>query len=158
MLLRVFALVLMLAPGAALAQQVAFGGLRADTSAPVEITADSLAVNQEDGTAVFSGNVLIVQQDMRLQAASVRVEYGDDHSQIKQLHASGGVTLVSASDSAEARDAVYEVATGQIVMTGDVLLTQGSNVMAGQKLSVDLKTGTGQMDGRVRTILQPGGN
>ncbi|MDD8022348.1 MAG: lipopolysaccharide transport periplasmic protein LptA [Paracoccaceae bacterium] len=158
MLLRVFALVLMVVPGVALAQQVAFGGIRANTSAPVEITADSLSVRQEDGTAIFSGNVLILQEDMRLQAASVQVEYGDDHGQIKRLHASGGVTLVSAADSAEAREAVYEPASGQIVMTGDVLLTQGANVMAGQKLVVDLKTGTGQMDGRVRTILQPGGN
>lgn len=41
-------------------------------------------------------------------------------------------------------------------MTGDVLLTQGESVMSGQKLSVNLRSGTGQMDGRVRTILQPG--
>lgn len=54
--------------------------------------------------------------------------------------------------------AVYTIASGQIVLTGDVLLTQGQNVMSGQKLTVDLKTGTGAMDGRMRTILQPGGN
>jgi len=50
------------------------------------------------------------------------------------------------------------VTTGRLVMTGDVLLTQGASVMSGQKLDVDLKTGVGRMDGRVRTILQPGGN
>ena len=43
------------------------------------------------------------------------------------------------------------------VITGDVLLTQGDNVMSGQKLTVDLKTGMGHMDGRVRTVLQPEG-
>ncbi|WP_420353073.1 hypothetical protein [Paenirhodobacter sp.] len=41
-------------------------------------------------------------------------------------------------------------------MTGDVVLKQGPNVMSGQKLMVDLRSGTGRMDGRVRTILQPG--
>ncbi len=143
--------------GAAQAQQVAFGGLRTDVTAPVEVTADSLAVNQTDGTATFTGNVLIVQGPMRLSAALVRVEYGNaDRSRISRLHASGGVTLVSQAEAAEAREAVYDVAAGTVEMTGDVLLTQAENVLSGQRLTVDLRTGTGQMDGRVRTILQPG--
>ena len=143
--------------GAAQAQQVAFGGLRTDVAAPVEVTADSLAVNQTDGTATFTGNVLIVQGPMRLSAALVRVEYGNaDRSRISRLHASGGVTLVSQAEAAEAREAVYDVAAGTVEMTGDVLLTQAENVLSGQRLTVDLRTGTGQMDGRVRTILQPG--
>jgi len=153
------ALILALSPLAAVAQQVAFGGIKADTRAPVEVTADALAVNQTDGTATFTGNVVIGQGEMRLQAETVLVEYAQgDRSRIERLHASGGVTLVSAADAAEATDAVYEVETGRVTLTGNVLLTQGANVMAGQKLTVDLNSGTGQMEGRVRTILQPGGN
>lgn len=153
------ALLLALSPLAAVAQQVAFGGIKADPKAPVEVTADALAVNQTDGTATFTGNVVIGQGDMRIQAATVLVEYAKgDRTRIERLHASGGVTLVSAADAAEAAEAVYEVATGRVTMTGNVLLTQGANVMSGQKLTVDLTSGTGQMEGRVRTILQPGGN
>lgn len=155
---RILALIFLLAPVAVSAQEVAFAGLRADTAAPVEVTADSLSVNQADGTAVFSGNVVVGQGEMRLQAATVQVEYGADRSKISRLHASGGVTLASPTEAAEASDAVYDVTTGRLVMTGDVLLTQGASVMSGQKLDVDLKTGVGRMDGRVRTILQPGGN
>ena len=86
------------APGSAHAQQaeVAFGGIRADTSLPVEVTADTLSVNQTDGTATFSGNVLVVQGDMRLSAERVEVVYGSaDRSRIERLHASGQVALVS---------------------------------------------------------------
>ena len=145
-----------LLPGPVLAQQIALGGIRADAKAPVEVTADSLAVNQTDGTATFTGNVLVVQGGMRLKAAVVSVEYDPkDRSKINRMHATGGVTLVSPTEAAEAKEAVYDVAASNVVMTGDVLLTQGQNVMSGQKLTVDLKTGTGQMDGRVRTILQP---
>lgn len=152
-------LALLLSGLAAQAQQVAFGGIRADISAPVEITSDTLSVNQADGSATFSGNVVIGQGDMRLQAQNVRVEYAQgDRTRIQKLHASGGVTLASAAEAAEAQEAVYEVTSGTIVLTGNVLLTQGANVMSGQKLTVDLSSGTGQMDGRVRTILQPGGN
>lgn len=143
----------------AAAQTVAFGGIRADTSAPVEISADSLSVDQTDASATFSGNVVIVQGAMRLAAAEVRVEYGKDgQNRIERLHASGGVTLVSAAEAAEANDAVYTVATGQIVLQGNVLLTQGVNVLSGQLLTVDLTTGQATMQGRVQTTLQPGGN
>jgi lipopolysaccharide export system protein LptA len=153
----IFCLALGLDCGAAQAQQVAFGGLRTDPAAQVEVTADSLAVNQADGSAVFTGNVIIVQGALRLQAAQVRVEYGNaEKSRISRLHASGGVTLVTEAEAAEAHDAVYDVGASSVVMTGDVLLTQAENVLSGQRLTVDLKTGTGQMDGRVRTILQPG--
>lgn len=138
------------------AQQVAFGGIRADAGAPVEVTADSLSVNQIDGTAVFNGNVLVIQGGLRMKAAAIRVAYAPgDRSKIQTMNASGGVTLVSPSEAAESKEAVYDVSAGTVVMTGDVVLTQGQNVMSGQKLAVDLRTGTGQMDGRVRTILQP---
>ena len=156
------ALVLMvLSPLAAFAQgaQVAFGGIRADTSLPVEVTADQLMVNQTDGTATFSGNVLVAQGEMRLSAAEVLVEYGtEDRSRIERLHATGGVTLVSGADAAEAAEAVYTIDSGDVVMTGNVLLTQGANTITGQMLTVDLKSGTGRMEGRVKTVLQPGGN
>lgn len=149
-----------LAPLAAAAQNatVAFGGIRADPSLPVQVTADQLNVDQTDGTALFTGNVLIIQGEMRLAAPKVLVEYGtDDRSRIERLHATGGVTLVSGAEAAEADEAIYSVHSGEVEMTGDVLLTQGGNTLSGQVLVVDLETGTGQMQGRVRTILQPGG-
>jgi lipopolysaccharide export system protein LptA len=40
-------------------------------------------------------------------------------------------------------------------MTGDVLLTQGGATIAGQKLTLDLTTGLGQMEGRVTTTFAP---
>ncbi len=82
----------------------------------------------------------------------------DGQNKIERLHATGGVTLVSGTDAAEAAEAVYTIASGEVVLSGDVLLTQGKNAMSGQKLTVNLATGTGTMDGRVRTVLQPGGN
>ncbi|MGP3696568.1 lipopolysaccharide transport periplasmic protein LptA [Rhodobacter sp. NSM] len=146
-------------PAAALAQgaEVAFGGgLKQDTSLPVQIESDQLQVNQSDGTAVFSGNVRVVQGQMRLAAQSVQVEYAPEGGAIRRLHASGGVTLANEREAAEAKDAVYTIDSGEVVMTGDVLLTQGPNTLAGQKLVIDLTAGTGRMEGRVQTVFQPG--
>lgn len=138
------------------AQQIAFDGLKADRDAPVEVTSEALNVDQQTGTAVFNGDVLVIQGGMRMKAQTITVNYDQsDRSRITTMHATGGVTLVSPQEAAEGNTAVYDLVTGQITMTGDVVVTQGTSVMSGQKLTVNLTNGTGQMDGRVRTILQP---
>lgn len=158
-MLRPLLTALILAVTPAWAQEVAFGGMTADASAPVEVAADNLAVNQADGSAVFTGNVVIGQGQMRLSADSVTVEYAEGgQNRIRSLHATGKVTLVSGKDAAEASEAVYEVESGNVTLTGDVVLTQGQNVLTGDRMTVSLTEGTAQVDGRVRTILQPGRN
>ncbi|MDP3339097.1 lipopolysaccharide transport periplasmic protein LptA [Frigidibacter sp.] len=138
-------------------------GLQQDTGAPVEVTADSLQVDQAAGSAVFTGNVLIVQGTMRLAAAEVRVTYATDPAgatdttTIDSMTATGGVTLATATEAAEAAEAVYSPQSGELVMTGDVLLIQGGNSIAGQLLTIDLNSGASRMDGRVKTVLQGGG-
>lgn len=155
------ALVALLAlPGALFAQgaQVAFGGLQQDTSAPVEVTADALSVNQSNGTALYTGNVVIAQGDMRLAAPKVLVVYAESAGKIDRLEATGGVTLVSGSEAAEAASAIYSIETGKVTLTGNVLLTQGPNALTSERMIVDLKDGTAQLTGRVRTVLQQGGD
>lgn len=143
-------------PAAAQGTDIAFGGIKADASEPVQVTADGLTVDQTDGTAVFTGNVVVVQGALKLTSAELRVEYATGADQkIERMHATGGVTLLNGTEAAEAREAVYEVASESVVMKGDVVLTQGKNAMSGQTLTVDLTTGKGRMEGRVTTILQP---
>jgi lipopolysaccharide export system protein LptA len=139
-------------------QEIAFGDLNQDTTLPVQVTADQLAVNNADGTAIFSGNVVVTQGEMKLAAAEVKVTYGSEQNDIETLAASGGVTVTNLGDAAEAREALYTIDSGMIVLTGEVLLTQGPSAMAGQKLTINLKDGTGVMEGRVTTTFQPGGN
>ena len=143
-------------PAAAQQANIAFAGMKQDTSLPVTLDADTLAINNADGTALFTGNVVVSQGEMRLKAAEVRVEYTPDGGGIKTLHATGGVTLINAADAAEAKEAVYTIDSGNVVMTGDVLLTQGKNAISGQKLVINLKGGTGVMEGRVQTVFSPG--
>ncbi|MCV2863345.1 lipopolysaccharide transport periplasmic protein LptA [Albidovulum sediminicola] len=156
------ALCLTLAPtGVAVAQgaEIAFGGIRADTDLPVEVTADRLAVNQTDGTAVFSGNVVVTQGEMHLGADEIRVEYAaGGQNRIERLIATGNVVLTSGPDAAKSDRAEYTVDSGEILMAGSVLLTQGATVISGETLALNLAAGTGQMGGRVKTVLQPGGN
>ncbi|MBY5933332.1 lipopolysaccharide transport periplasmic protein LptA [Tateyamaria omphalii] len=138
--------------------QVAFGAIQQDTSAPVEVSANELNVDQETGEAVFTGNVVVGQGEMRLSAPRVLVIYLEDQAGIERLEATGGVTLVSGPDAAEAQRADYSIDTGLIVMTGDVLLTQGQSAIASERMTVNLEDGTARMQGNVKTILQTGNN
>lgn len=142
----------------AAAQNVAFGAVKADPSLPVEVTSDALAVNQADGSAEFTGSVLIAQGVMRLSADRVLVIYKTDPEgkrAIERLEASGDVLLVSGPDAAEAQKAEYSIDDGTIVMTGNVLLNQNAGTLASQRMVVNLTTGTASMAGRVKTILTP---
>lgn len=156
--LRPFILCLVLSLGSvgahAQGTNVAFGTFKADPTLPVEVTADTLEVNQADGSAEFIGNVLVGQGEMRLSAKKVLVIYNQEAGGIDRLVATGDVILVNGPDAAEADRAEYTIDSGVIVMTGNVLLTQGRNALTSERMTVNLTTGTANMAGRVKTILQ----
>lgn len=141
----------------ALAQgtSLSFAGLNAVRGEPVEVRSDSLQVNNTTGETVFSGNAVLGQGDMRLAAQTIKVVYAPgDNSRIRRLEASGQVTLVTAQEAAEAASAVYDMESGTVRMSGSVILTQGPNVLSGERLTVNLRSGQGRLDGSVRTIIQ----
>ena len=140
---------------AAQGTEVAFGSEEHDSSLPVEVTSERLNVNQNDGTAIFTGNVVVGQGEMRLWAPRVLVVYLEDESGIESLNATGGVTMISGEDAAEGSVADYNVQTGLIEMEGDVLLIQGVHALTGDKLFIDTDAGTARVVGRVKTVLQP---
>ena len=93
-LLRAALLALLSLPAMAFAQGVQLGGaFAADPSAPVEVTSDSLSVDQATGAATFTGNVSIGQGDLRVQAGTVEVRYDEATGGIARLLASGGVRI-----------------------------------------------------------------
>ncbi|QQA42864.1 lipopolysaccharide transport periplasmic protein LptA [Pelagovum pacificum] len=155
-LLPLFLLALTTVP--AFAQtNVDLGGVSADPDAPVEVTADSLTVDRESGSAIFSGNVMIGQGDLRIAAAEVQVSYDETTGDVARLIASGGVTLVTAEEQAEAQNADYDLTSSELTLTGEVLLTQGQSALSAERMVVNLDTGAAQMDGRVRTVFRQDG-
>lgn len=136
---------------------ISFGVMKTDTSQPVDVTADTLDVDQENGSALFRGNVLIIQAEMRLSADSVLVINKADGGGIERLEARGNVLLVSGEDAAEAAEADYTIDNGTVDMRGNVLLTQAGNTLGAQNLSVNLATGNATLSGRVRTTLSGSG-
>ncbi|MEO1703985.1 MAG: LptA/OstA family protein [Pseudomonadota bacterium] len=150
------ALTLVLLPLSASAQglQIAFDGFDQDAELPIEIAADTMALDQTGGSAILSGSVVIGQGDLRLAAPKVTVNYSDAGG-ISRILAEGGVTLITPSEEVEARTALYTLTEDSMLLTGDVLLSQGRSAVSAESMRVDLAAGTALLEGRVRTVLQP---
>lgn len=136
---------------------IGFGGVAHDPDQPVEAISDTLSIDQTNGRALFSGNVIIIQGDLRIAAAEVEVIYSDRDGQrsVDEVIATGGVLITRGEDAAEGDDAVYAVPSAILTMNGNVLVTQGTTTIAGDSMVVDMTTGDGVVEGRVRTVLTP---
>lgn len=145
--------------GAASAQtSIDLGGMTVDPEEEIEVTSQTLSVDQETGFAIFEGDVVVIQGELRMSAERVEVLFIDETNEISRLIATGGVLLANAEDEAEADRADYDITTQMLTMTGDVLVNQGETVIAADSMVVNVTDGSAVMQGRVRTTLQQGGN
>ena len=133
------------------------GGFDPNADAPVELTADKLTISETDGSARFEGNVIVGQGDIRISAGLVIVTYSET-GEIDKLSASGGVTVATTDESAESEFAEYSLKNRTLVMSGDVVFSQGKILMSAKSLQIDLNTGAAIIEGQVKTILSTGSN
>lgn len=134
------------------------GGFSYDSATPIEILSDSLEVRNEESMAIFRGSVRVRQGEVSMTARELRVTYAaeGEAGAIDRLEAVGDVIITNGSDTAEAQRADYDIATGEVVMTGDVMLVQCRNAIAGPELRIDLETGTANMSGPTRVLINAG--
>lgn len=148
-----------------------FAGFKHDASQPIEVSSDSLEVRNADQVAIFRGAVDVRQGVVRMTANVLEVTYkgqgggaasvsATGGGAIERLRAIGDVVMHNGKESARADRADYDVAAGEILLSGNVLLLQGRNAVKGEKLRIDLAAGTAKMEGqsRVRVQLDPSTN
>lgn len=143
-------------PAAAQFANTPFGGFRHNASQPLDIAADNLNVDNAANSAVFSGNVLVIQGKLRLQADRLEVQYAPRGSQsatgVERLRASGDVLMTNGAESASSRRLDYNVAGGVIVLQGSVLLAQRENVVKTRELRVNVNSGRALLSGGVQAF------
>ncbi|WP_246164102.1 LptA/OstA family protein [Blastochloris sulfoviridis] len=82
--------------------------------------------------------------------------------QIKRLEATGGVIVSTQEQTATGDTGLFEMATNTVTLSGNVVLTQGPNVLRGERLIVDLNSGVSRIEagkggtGRVQGLFVPG--
>jgi lipopolysaccharide export system protein LptA len=80
-------------------------------------------------------------------------------SQISRLEATGGVTVTQKEQTATGDSALFDMKSNTVTLFGNVLVSQGANVMRGEKLVVDLTSGVSRVEagkGPVRMLIQQG--
>jgi lipopolysaccharide export system protein LptA len=156
---------------------------------PIQIESATLEVQDKKKVATFSGNVVVVQGDMTMKCQSLVVFYGAEHGagarkgvvsarpagvsgsqrsvapqgmhDIRKIEAHGGVTVVSKDQNASGDDGVYDPKNKTITLIGNVVVSQGKNVLRGDRVVVDTVTGDahfesgGANQSRVRALITP---
>lgn len=168
-----------LAPLAATAQEseTTSTGIQLSGDEPIEIESDSLEVREQEGIAIFTGSVSVVQGETLLKSGRMVVHYAQDgeegenggspatgSSEIERLEVSEKVYVKSEDQVATGDEGTYDMASEVLVLTGEeVVLSEGDNVVVGCKLTVQMDTGQanlegcgdGESGGRVRMLLSP---
>jgi lipopolysaccharide export system protein LptA len=81
-------------------------------------------------------------------------------SQIRRLEAKGNVVVTQKDQVVTGETAVFDTKTNLVTMLGGVVLTQGKNVLRGDRLMVDMTTGVSRVEsdsGRVQGLFQSSG-
>jgi lipopolysaccharide export system protein LptA len=166
----------------------ALQGFSQNRDQPVHIEAATLVVRDKDKVATFSGDVKVVQGDTTMKSKSLVVFYEQDaeadktgtaakppaknmqaatpgpggEQKIKRLEAHGNVVVLQKDQTATGELGIFDMKTNTVTMTNNVVMTQGQNVLRGEKLIVDLTTGVSRVEsgkngqGRVQGLFLPG--
>jgi lipopolysaccharide export system protein LptA len=130
--------------------------------------------------ATFSGDVRVKQGDTGLRSKTLMVFYeGNEAStggksmpaaqpgpggeqKIKRLEAHGSVVVTQKEQTATGDLGIFDMKANTVTLTGNVMMTQGKNVLRGDKLVVDLTSGVSKVEsgkngtGRVQGLFLPG--
>jgi len=159
------------APGKAVPNAVQ--GFSKNRDKPVNIEAATLEVRDKDRIATFSGNVQVVQGDTTMRCKVLVVHYDSNQpgalksatpgaggsQQISRLEAKGGVVVTQQDQTATGDTGLFDMKSNTITLLGNVVVSQGGNVVRGERLVVDMTTGVSKVDageskGPVRMLIE----
>jgi lipopolysaccharide export system protein LptA len=149
---RFVLLLALLSSAPAMAQAPALVG-KHDANAPINVSADKFLADSNAKTGTWSGNVLVVQGDMRMRANSVRLNVVGKDNKPDKILANGNVVVDSPNSGTVTGDnGIYDVVARTVTMTGKVVLTRQKDVMRGNQLTVNLETGVATLGGGAKAM------
>jgi lipopolysaccharide export system protein LptA len=120
----------------------------------VNVEADAMEIIDAEHKTIFTGNVVakrptdtIRADEMIVSASDQKQTDGTTKSVTDFVNAKGNVTINTKNAVITGDWCRFDVLNNKLVVGGNVVLTQGSSVVKGKKLDVDLKTSHLQMSG-----------
>ena len=125
--------------------------LDSDSGQPIRIQADAAMVDENQGTSVYRGNVIITQGTLEVTADEVEIYTADsaviqiiarvDKDSDKLAHYRQQVNAAKDMVYADARKITYLVQEERLHLAGDARLQQIEDVFTGELLYYDLARG-----------------
>jgi len=142
----------------------------------IDISADQSDFLQNEKRVLLKGSVDVVQGPLRVRADTIELSYepaaadgasSDYKGVVTSLTATGTVRIDCNGERATGERAFYNVPARKIELTGEVMLAREGNILAGDRLNIDLNTGASRIfgshalpstgkDGRIRAIFKSG--
>ncbi len=121
------------------AQGSPFGMLKfSANNGPIQIKADSLSLDYKNNLVEFDGGVHATQSGTTLTSKSLKVIYGAKFGDIKQVIALGDVKMTQGGRWATGQRAVMDEQKHTVEMTGQPVIHDGPNSVAGKKIIIYL--------------------
>ena len=160
-------------------------GARQNNNEPIDISSDTLEVQQDKQLAIFRGKVDVIQGESRLRSDELFVYYkdrnaqqsggqpqrqpaprpvagaaaGPDSSTISKIEAKGNVFVSTPKERAQGDFGIYDVDKKTITLTGNVLLTSDDSTLRCARAVMYQDTGRSTCDPaagqRVRGVIIP---
>lgn len=145
------------------------GGLasfKTNPGAPVEVNADSLDVDDKHKVAVFRGEVEAAQDTFKIRCAELSAFYkgeaglvdaanpgaapkggAKESTELTRIEAKKNVRVTSKDGQTATGDwADFDAKANKVTMGGNVVLSQGKNMVRGTRLLIDMTTGETKID------------
>ena len=114
----------------------------------IDITSELLEIERLNGSAVFSGKVKTIYQDVTLTSNKLIIKYDESlntKNKIESIVAIGDVELVKANDIVNSDYAEYFVGQDDVIFKENVVLNRGGNILTGDRLTINTKTKKAKM-------------
>ncbi len=139
--------------------------LPSDSKQPIRLLADKATYRQSTGVTQYSGNVIITQGTLKINADSITLNLSKKRS-INTAIAKGRparmeqvISKAKGKVQGRASSIEYNNLTGIITLSGNAKLTQNGASFAGEKIRYSLKAGDvealGNKQRRVELIFPP---
>jgi lipopolysaccharide export system protein LptA len=127
--------------------------------APIDITSDTVEMDQKQNTATFKGNVVAKQEDVTLYANTLVVVYDPDTKKLKEIIATGNVKVVQLDRRATGQKVTFDQDENKVVLDGDAVIREGANVIRGERITFYVEEERSVVEsgkgGRVSTRITP---
>ena len=125
----------------------------------VVVTSATMEADSKGKVVTFKGDV-VAEKDFILCSDELKVYYGEN-DEVKELIAVGNVRVSKGDKRAMGDRAVYDKGKNAIVITGNAMVEQCSDVVRGGKITVYTDSGSMTVEGgetpgkRVRAVIMP---